>query len=313
MKGVSGMCAYRIVALFMALGIAGEVFAQTPDEAPALSVDVNRVMVYATVRQSNGNFVADLEKKDFTVLEDGKAQELLSFTREDVPVAIGLLVDNSRSMINKRNEVVEAAKAFVRVTNPGDEIFVLHFNEKLTYGLPKDTAFTSDHALLDAALDQMKLDGRTALYDAIQEGLQHLNRSTLTKKALIVLSDGGDNISFLNDDIVVKMADLSGALFYGIGIYDPLDGDADPGVLRDLAKRTGGEAYFPKALTEVRQLCETIAATLRNQYALSYSPKLDTPGRDYRKLEVKVRDPKRRKLTIRTRTGYYVSKLDEQK
>jgi VWFA-related protein len=265
------------------------------------------VVLYATVRQKDGGFVADLRQEDFTILEDGKPQEILSFLREDVPVAIGLLVDNSQSMMNKRTHVVEAAKAFVRATNPRDEMFILHFNEVILWGLAPEISFTDDRRLLDEALDRMAVIGRTALYAAIAEGLKHLNKSALTKKALIVLSDGGDNMGPLKMDDVVKLADLSGASFYAVGIYDPLDGDADPKVLRTLANRTGGEAYFPERVDDMRSLCEAIAATLRNQYALSYSPPSWTTGPTYRKIELKVKDPKRRKLTVRTRTGYYTT------
>jgi VWFA-related protein len=272
------------------------------EQTLTFSESVRRVVLYATVRSREG-LVADLTRPDFTVLEEGKPQEILEFTREDVPIAIGLLVDNSGSMLNKRGEVLAAAKAFVRATNPEDDIFVLHFNEHLTYGLPADVPFTGDHALLDEALDRVGIDGQTALYSAIVEGLAHLNESKLTKKALIVISDGRDNASKLRLDDVVKLADLSGASFYAIGIYDRNDSDADPRTLRNMANRTGGEAFFPERLDELRALCERIALTLRNQYALSYSP--PDKGPEYRRLEVTVKDPKRRDLTVRTRTGYY--------
>lgn len=272
---------------------------------------VRRVVLYATVRGEDG-FVADLTANDFTILEDGKQQKLLEFQREDVPVAIGLLVDNSGSMLTRRNEVVEAAKTFVRATNPEDEIFVLHFNERLSYGLPQDVPFTADRALLGEALDRMRLDGQTALYAAIAEGLSHLGKSNLTKKALIVISDGGDNVSKIKLDDVVKQADLSGASFYGIGIYDPDDGDADPKTLRNLANRTGGESFFPERLTDVRSLCERIALTMRNQYTLSYSPASVDTKPTYHRIEVKVKDPKKRKLTVRTRTGYYTTPVTPQ-
>jgi VWFA-related protein len=200
----------------------------------------------------------------------------------------------------------------VRATNPQDEIFVLHFNEQLSYGLPKDVPFTADRALLGEALDRMNLDGQTALYAAIAEGLSHLGTSNLTKKALIVISDGGDNVSEIKLDDVVKRADLSGASFYGIGIYDPDDGEADPKTLRNLANRTGGESFFPERLAEVRSLCERIALTMRNQYTLSYSPPSVDTKPTYHRIEVKVKDPQKRKLTVRTRTGYYTTPIAPQ-
>jgi VWFA-related protein len=269
-------------------------------------MDVRRVVLYATVREGKARFVGNLQKENFEVLEDGVRQEIISFSHQDVPVATGILVDNSKSMMNKRGEVIDAAKAFVRASNPADEIFVLHFNEQLTYGLPQNTPFSGDQKLLDEALERMRLDGQTALYDAILEGLKHLKQSKLTKKALIVISDGGDNRSLHKDTEVIRQADLSGALFYAIGIYDPMDGDANPGVLRKLAQNTGGEVWFPKAASEVPVLCESIARDLRSQYMLSYAPPQKAgSGGEYRKIRVRVKDPKGRRLIVRTRTGYY--------
>lgn len=289
------------------LFLASTLAAQATTGPPVISMDVNRVVLYVTVREGKARFVGDLAKQDLSVKEDGTPQEIISFSRDDVPVAVGLLVDNSQSMMNKSAEVAAAAKAFVRASNPGDDMFVLHFNEELTYGLPRNLPFTGDHAELDKALDSIRADGKTALYDAIQEGLTHLQRSKLTKKALIVISDGGDNISVHKAADVVKAAGLSGALFYGIGIYDPSDGDANPGVIRKLAQDTGGEAYFPKDVVEVTGLCQIIARDLRSQYMLSYSPSnADYDGR-YRRIEVKVKDPQHRKLIVRTRTGYYAT------
>jgi Ca-activated chloride channel homolog len=274
-------------------------------EAPVISVDVKRVVLYVTVRETKARFVDNLEKQNFAVLEDGVPQEILSFSRTDVPVAIGLLVDNSQSMMNKRKEVVAAAKAFVQASKPDDDIFVIHFNDKLTYGLPQDVPFTGDQNLLDEALDRMQQIGKTALYDGIFEGLKHLRESKLTKKALIVISDGGDNASFHKGPEVMKDADLSGALFYAVGIYDPMDGDAQPGVLRKIALNTGGEVYFPKDVAEIRGQCETIARDLRNQYMISYAPSDKPTANGYHRIQVKIKDPQHRKLIVRTRTGYH--------
>jgi Ca-activated chloride channel homolog len=282
-----------------------------PQETPTFSTDVKRVVLYATVREGKARFVGDLEKLHFTVLEDGKPQEVLSFSRDDVPVAVGVIVDNSGSMLNKRAEAIAAAKTFVQASNPADEIFVLHFNEELRFGLPLDVPFTGDRDLLGKALDSVVLTGKTALYDAIHQGLEHLKMSKLTKKALLVISDGGDNVSRSKFADVVREADLSGALFYAIGIYDAMDGDADPKTLRRLAESTGGEAYFPSKLKEASELCATIARDLRSQYMLSYAPNSTSGG--YHKIEVKVKDPKGRRLIVRTRTGYFSSGSADRK
>lgn len=295
-----GILAWLAVACLCFLPLALEA-----QETPVISVDVKRVVLYVTVREGKARFVGDLEKQNFTVLEDGVPQELLSFSRSDVPVAIGLLVDNSQSMMNKRKEVVAAAKAFVHASKPNDDIFVIHFNEELNYGLPQDIPFTGDQNLLDEALERMQQVGKTALYDGIFEGLKHLRESKLTKKALIVISDGGDNASFHKDAEIVKEADLSGALFYGIGIYDPMDGDANPGLLRKIAQNTGGETYFPNDVSEISGLCQSIARDLKNQYMLSYAPPEKPSGNEYRRIRVRIKDPQHRKLIVRTRTGYY--------
>ena len=295
-------------ALVLCLCAVGTSQDSKGDKPHTISVDVTRVVLYATVREEKSGIVGDLAKEQFTVHEDGKPQQILSFSRDDVPVAIGLLVDNSGSMMNKRSQVIEAAKSFLRDTNPLDEIFVLHFNESLTYGLPSNIPFTSDQVLLGEALDRAEQTGRTALYDAIAEGLNRLQRSTLTKKALIVISDGGDNFSRRKDRDVIKQADLTGALFYAIGIYDAMDGDANPKLLREIAKKTGGESFFPGKVTEIREITSTIAHDLRNQYMLAYAPPANSKS-DYRKVEVKVKDTRGRKLIVRTRTGYYFQTL----
>ncbi len=128
------------------------------EETTTLKMDVQRVVLYVTVREGKTGFVGDLSQKDFTVKDDGKAQEIRQFSRADVPVAVGLVIDNSQSMMNKKQEVIAAAKAFVRASNPEDEMFVVHFNDNITYGLPKDKMFSSDHAELEKAIDNMEPD-----------------------------------------------------------------------------------------------------------------------------------------------------------
>jgi VWFA-related protein len=282
--------------------------AKPTEERTSISMNVSRVVLYATVRQGKTGFVGDLTKDNFIVRDDGKVQEIKQFSRDDVPVAVGLVIDNSQSMLNKRNEVVAAGKAFVRASNPNDEVFVVHFNDNITFGLPNDRMFSSNREELDRALDKTNLEGHTALYDAIQVALDHLKNSTLTKRALFVISDGGDNRSAAKVKDVVKAADLSGALFYAIGIYDPLDGDAKPEALERLAEATGGEAFFPKNLEQIGVLCESIARDLRNQYTLVYAPPERPPNDSaYHRVEISVKDPQKRKLRVTSRSGYYGS------
>ena len=271
-----------------------------------ISVDVRRVVLYATVRDVKaGSLVGDLQQADFTVKDNGRIQEIREFKREDVPASVGLIVDNSQSMMNKRDEIVAAAKAFIRTSNPRDEMFVVHFNDDVQFGLPPQVPFTSDHVALERALDRITTEGKTALYDAIFAGLRRLQQSNLTKKALVVISDGGDNASKRRFREVTNAAGVSGALFYAIGLYDPNDGDANPGNLRRLANETGGVSFFPQKVEEVAGLCESIARDLRNQYMLVYAPREEPEDASFHKVQVSVKDPKRRRLTVRTRTGYY--------
>src|SRR5215472_4149660 len=150
----------RLTACICAAGglflLTASLPAQEPDANPVISVDVRRVVLYVTVREGNTRFVGDLTKNDFAIKEDGAPQEILAFRRDDVPAAIGLLVDNSQSMMNKYTQVLAAAKVFIDASNPGDEMFILHFNEKVTFGLPPDVPFSSDHIELGKALDRMQ-------------------------------------------------------------------------------------------------------------------------------------------------------------
>jgi Ca-activated chloride channel homolog len=302
---------FQIILAFAALLSSASSVAQSQDQSKeekdlTISVDVRRVVLYATVRDAKlSSLVGDLKQEDFSIRDNGHPEQIRQFKREDVPVAIGLILDNSQSMMTKRNDVIAAAKTFVRTSNPHDEMFVLHFSDDLRLGLPPDVPFTSDHAMLEEALEHITAMGRTALYDGILAGLRHLQESTLTKKALVVISDGGDNASLAKFPDLVKAAGISGALFYGIGIYDPLDGDAKPGVIRHLASETGGASFFPQSVEEVTGLCESIARDLRNQYMLEYAPESDSKDASFHKVEVRVKDPKHRHLIIRTRTGYY--------
>ena len=170
---VSGVTA-GLILLLMGAAI---VWAQAPptgdDVSGAITVDVRRVVLYVTVREGRVGFVGDLRKEDFTVKEDGVPREILQFSRDDVPVAVGLVIDNSQSMMNKREEIVAAAKAFIAASNPQDEMFVVHFNQKLQFGLPEGVAFSSDHAELGDALDMVRADA--AVLDL---SLVHISETT---------------------------------------------------------------------------------------------------------------------------------------
>lgn len=277
------------------------------DKDPArISVDVNLVVLHATVTDDKGHAVSDLSERNFQVYEDGLAQPIKLFAHEDVPVAAGLLVDHSGSMKRKLPEVTAAAQVFVRASNPNDWMFVVNFNEHVDLGLPPGTPFSNDPVQLGSAISRAPATGKTALYDAIAKALDLLKEGGPDKKVLLVVSDGGDNASSHTLRQTLKLAEQSSAVIYTIGIYDPDDPDRNPGVLRRLAQVTGGLAFFPSDPAKASETCTRIARDIRNQYTIGYSPiRAANPG-EYRSIKVSVSAPHHGKLTVRTRTGYRV-------
>jgi Ca-activated chloride channel homolog len=296
------------LALAAPLLIGFACYAQTqvsPEDAGAykISVNVDLVVLHATVRDRQGAFVPDLGKEDFAVFEDGKSQAIRSFSHEDIPVTVGLVVDHSGSMKRKIAEVVTAARSFVQTSNPQDRLFVVNFNERVTLGLPDTVSFTSRIDQLEFAILNTPADGMTALYDAAVEGLERFQAGSRDKGALIVVSDGGDNASKHTLDQLLKLAEQSSVVVYTIGVFDQDDVDRNPGVLRRLARTTGGEAFFPEKLDDVVAICERIAHDIRNQYTIGYvSSNVEKPGA-FRTIRVTAGGAAGR-LQVRTRSGY---------
>jgi len=280
-----------------------------PSNRPAddytISVNVNVVVLRATVQTRENVLVSGLDKDEFQIYEDGVLQPIQYFSHEDVPVTIGLVVDNSGSMRPKRTDVIAAALAFVRSSNPQDQMFVVNFNEKVLFGLPDRMPFTDDIDRLEVALSRATAGGQTALYDAIAVALDRLKQGRHDKKVLIVISDGGDNASKLTLAQVMSKAGQPNAIIYTIGIFDAQDEDRNPRVLRQLANRTGGEAFLPDSLKDVAPICEQIAHDIRNQYTLAYAPTNRNRDGTYRTIKVKASVPGRGRLSVRTRTGYF--------
>jgi Ca-activated chloride channel family protein len=247
----------------------------------------------------------DSSKEDFQVYEDHILQQIKNFSHEDLPVTVGLVIDNSGSMASKRTDVIAAALLFARSSNPRDQMFVVNFNENVSYGLPSGIPFTDRLDQLQLGLSDIKAIGETALYDAIAVALDHLQQGSCDKKVLILISDGEDNASKHNLPQVIEMARHSGAIIYAIGIFEQ-DGDQNLGVLRRFAKETGGEAFFPESSKELALICEGIARDIRNQYTLAYVPAITKQDGGYRVIEVKASSPGHGRLSIRTRAGYFV-------
>ena len=276
-----------------------------------IAVKVSTVVLHATVLDSKGILVSGLDKGDFQVFEDGVPQPIDSFSHEDIPVTVGLVVDNSGSMGPKRSEVIAAALAFARSSNPQDQMFVVNFNEKVSFGLPDDTPFTDEAAQLRVALSGIAADGMTALYDAVAAALEHLKKGNRDKKVLIVISDGGDNASTHKLAQIMAMAGQSDAITYTIGLFDIDDLDRNPGVLKQLAKGTGGEAFLPGSVKKVVPICERIARDIRNQYAIAYVPANGKQDGTYRVIQVKAGAKGRGRLVVRTRAGYYAPRYSQ--
>lgn len=295
--------------LFLLLGVPLNLPGQSavPGDGATIAVDVNLVVLHVTVRDRKGDFVSGLRKEDFGVWENGQPQTIRLFKHEDMPVSLGLIVDNSQSMARKRNDVTAAALAFVRSSNPQDEMFVVNFNERVNLGLPTTKLFSASAPELEKALKGVSAYGTTALYDAIEEGLAHLKRASCPKKVLIVISDGGDNASRHKLPQVLDDAEHSDAIIYTIGLFDEHDADQNPGVLRKIARATGGEAFLPAETSEVVPICERVAADIRHQYTIGYAPSNAKLDNTYRAVRVAAARQHGRRLFVRTRAGYIAS------
>jgi Ca-activated chloride channel homolog len=261
------------------------------------------VLLDVSVKDAAGRLASQLAKQNFEVYENGKPQQITQFGHADVPVTVGLVVDESGSMRPKKAEVISAALAFIHASNPEDEIFVINFNEKPRRGLPDIQPFSDDAEQLRAALWRGVPAGRTALYDAIEMGLHQLNFGRRDKKTLIVITDGGDNVSAHKLQDVMEDVMGSVATIYTIGIYDEDDPDKNPGVLQRIARLSGGSAYFPKKLDDVMSICRDIAKDIRTRYTIGYVPKAENKPSE-RHIEVVARSQNGQKLKVRTRTGY---------
>ena len=299
-----------LFALLIAPFISRAQDSQTPRNVSSneytLRVNANMVILSATVLDHHSTPVSGLDKGDFQVYEDRKLQKILQFSHDDIPVTAGILVDNSGSMAPKRADVIAAAMAFARSSNPQDQMFVVNFNDRVSFGLPPGMPFTDRQEELKLALSRIRTIGQTSLYDGIVDALDHLNQGTRDKKVLILISDGGDNVSKHSLAQALGMAKQTTAIIYAIGIFDEQDGDQNPTVLRRLARETGGEAFFPESSKEVISICEGIARDIRSQYTLAYVPAIAAEDGSYRTVEVRASAHGRGRLSVRTRAGYSV-------
>ena len=295
----------KLLALLLLLPLAGiEPTAVASQDVFQISVNVDLVVLNATVRDRNGRLVADLEQRDFSLVEDGVAQTLRVFRREDIPVTVGMVIDHSGSMRRKLDNVIGAALEFLKFSNAEDQVFVVNFNEAVSFGLPRAMEFTSVPDSLKSAILEAPTTGKTALYDAVSLALKRLDFGKRDRNVLLVVSDGADNASRMNLDELLRIAGQSSAMIYAIGVFAPADPDRNPEVLRKLAQATGGEAFFPKELEELPAICERIAREIRNQYILGYVSTNPQQAGTYRRIRVRAKSDSHEKLSVRTRAGY---------
>jgi len=281
--------------------------AKQPSDTFTIRVSVGEVALHATVHDPKGVLVSGLSKEQFQVYEDGVPQQIKYFSHEDVPVTIGLVIDNSGSMRKKRAEVIAASLAFARSSNPHDQIFVVNFNEHVRFALPDATPFTDQVPRLEVALSNIITSGQTALYDAVAAALEQLKKGDHDKKVLIIVSDGGDNASKHNLAQIKDLAKHSDAILYTIGLFDEDDDDRNPRVLKELATETGGDVFLPHAIKDVVPICERIARDIRTQYTIAYVPAHHNQDGSYHNIDVKVSAPGHGHLLVRTRPGYYAA------
>jgi Ca-activated chloride channel family protein len=276
---------------------------------------VDLVVLHATVVDSKGQFVPDLKEQNFRVFEDRVEQKLSTFRREDIPVTIGLVIDNSGSMRTKRPRVSAAALTFVETSNPQDEVFVVNFNDDYYLDLDKD--FTNDKKELKGALERIDSRGGTALYDALIGSLDHLKKGKKDKKVLLVITDGEDDESRKDLAYAVQVAQKSNAVIYAIGLFaDDTRKERNAGkkALNAITAATGGVAYFPESVEQVEALCAQVAHDIRNQYTVAYYPTNTARDGSFRNVQVQVIPPRGRgKMSVRTRPGYYAPRPTPQK
>jgi len=278
--------------------------AQAPEAT--FSVQSDLVVLQVTVTDRRGAYVTDLQRDAFEVFDEGQRRPIQFLADTDTPVTVGLLIDSSGSMLPTRELVIAAAAAFAEASHPQDEIFALAFNEHVRAALPPSEPFTSDAHRLRAALEQtISARGRTALYDAVLAGLEYLSGGSHARRVLVVVSDGGDNASRTTREHVFQKAQASNATIYTLALRDAAHpSEGDPGLLRELARATGGAAFRPEHPPDVGAALRNIARDIRHTYTIGYVPTQADRDGSYHRVRVEVESPNGRRLRVRSRSGY---------
>jgi Ca-activated chloride channel family protein len=292
-------------ALVAGLGSAPVVPALAQEATPRFTADTRLVVLHATVVDKNGKLITNLPRAAFRVYEDGVEQQMKIFKREDVPVSMGMVVDNSGSMREKRKKVEDAAMALVKASNPQDEVFIVNFNDEAYL----DVDFTSNLKKLEDGVARIDSRGGTAMRDAIDLSMEHLkSKGKRDKKVIVVVTDGNDNASEISLEKMIQKAQQREVLIYTIGLLneeEKREAKRAKRALDALTMATGGVSYYPKDVDDVGQFTLKVAHDIRNQYILAYSPSNQALDGSYRQIRVVVNSGNR--PSVRTRTGYYAT------
>jgi Ca-activated chloride channel homolog len=273
--------------------------------------DVEEVLVHATVMDDKTHhLVTNLDKDAFNIFENDQKQNITFFRHEDIPVAMGIVIDNSGSMREKRDKVNKAALNLVRSSNPQDQVFVVNFNDE--YYLDQD--FTNNMKKLQDALEKVEARGGTALYDALLASADWEKRyARLQKRVIFVVTDGEDNASRVNlEGAVRRLQSENGPTVYAIGLLGEERARRARRALELISERTGGMVFFPKTLDEVDEISKTVAHDIRNQYTIGYKPTSPKSAGGYRSIRVEAKAKGYGKLAVRTRSGYYPGQEQSQ-
>jgi len=279
----------------------------TPAKGKVLKTESDLTLIYVTVTEPTGRLVTGLEQSNFRIFEDGKEQEVVRFASEDVPVSIGVIFDMSSSMSDKIDKSKNAAMEFLLTANPQDEFFLVDFNDRAQLVSP----FTASVDDIQSRLMYVGAKGMTALYDGVYLGLSQMKGAHNRRKALLIISDGGDNHSRYGENDVRSFVQESDVQIYAIGLFDPDGGPTPeerngPSLLNDMTHLTGGRTYQVRSPSELPDIATKISQTLRNQYVIGYRPGNAAHDGKWRKVKVTVRPPKGvPPLTVYSKTGYY--------
>ncbi|MCL5743672.1 MAG: VWA domain-containing protein [Acidobacteria bacterium] len=292
-----------VTRLILSLAVLALALGAQEETGAVFRADTRLVVLHATVLDKNGKFVTDLPRSAFRVYENGAEQQLKIFRREDVPVSMGIVIDNSGSMREKRKKVEDAAMSLVKASNPQDEIFIVNFADEAFLDVP----FTSDVKKMEEGVARIDSRGGTAMRDAIFLSMEELReKAKKDKKVIVVVTDGNDNLSEITLERLVQKLQEREVLIYTIGLLNEEErGEAKRAkrALNAIAAATGGQAYYPGKVEDVGRFTLDVARDIRNQYILAYSPAMQELDGSFRQIRVTANGPNR--PTVRTRTGYY--------